>query len=135
MKIRYGFVSNSSSCSFIITNTSNKRLSLVDFVKENPQLVEQYFNQYEKPYREKHDTEADTLAAEALALLNGEKLYTQNALLRSAKENNFYIQAGEEKYCIFGDEDGTLIGQVFDYILRDGGESANFKWTLKEMLR
>ena len=30
---------------------------------------------------------------------------------------------------IFGDEDGTVIGRIFDYILRDGGESKNFKWS------
>ena len=36
MKIRIGFVSNSSSCSFTIGNKSNKTLTIVDFVNENP---------------------------------------------------------------------------------------------------
>ena len=34
MKIRNGFVSNSSTSSFIITNTSQEEKTLLDFVKE-----------------------------------------------------------------------------------------------------
>ena len=41
----------------------------------------------------------------------------------------------EEKECIFGDEQETVIGKIFDYILRDGGESKSFKWRFKEYLR
>ena len=33
------------------------------------------------------------------------------------------------------DEDGTIMGTVFDYILRDGGESENWKWEYYESLR
>ena len=47
MKIRNGFVSNSSSSSFIIINKSNKKLTLVDFVKENPQIVEEWNKYYD----------------------------------------------------------------------------------------
>ena len=39
MKIRKGFVSNSSSTAFMITNLTNKEKTLVDFVEENPQLI------------------------------------------------------------------------------------------------
>ena len=42
MKTRQGFISNSSSSSFIIRNNSDKELTIVDFVKENPQLIEQF---------------------------------------------------------------------------------------------
>jgi hypothetical protein len=28
----------------------------------------------------------------------------------------------------FGDEQGTLLGEIYDYILREGGESKRFKW-------
>ena len=106
MKIRTGFVSNSSSCSFIIENHSNKHRTLVGFVAENPQLIEQYNKQY------------------------GRDNISQLRLLFSAKETNIVFEPNEAKKCVFGDEQGTLIGEVFDYILRDGGESENFSWRL-----
>lgn len=110
MKNRNGFVSNSSSTSFIITNKSNKDLTLVDFVKENPQLIEAW-NQY---YSYNN---------------------TQEELLESAEVNDFTIMAKTSEEYIFGDEQGTLIGRVFDYILRDGGDSKNFKWVFNEFYR
>ena len=42
MKIRQGFVSNSSSTSFMITNKSNEKKTLVDFVKETPHIIEEF---------------------------------------------------------------------------------------------
>jgi len=112
MKIRKGFVSNSSSTSFMITNTSKEKKTLVDFVKENPQLIVQYRDEY-------HD----------------EDEYNQVSLIKSARQDDIVFQPGEKKKCIFGDEEGTLIGKVFDYILRDGGSSENFKWKFDEMFR
>ena len=56
-------------------------------------------------------------------------------LIESAEQNNMKFEAGTSKYCAFGDEQGTLIGQVFDYILRDGGSSENFTWRFYEWLR
>lgn len=105
MKTHNGYISNSSSTSFIIINKTNKNLSIVDFVKENPQLVEEFANEYD------YD-EAD---------------YNQEKLIVSAQENNFEIAPGSN-LCTFGDEDGTLIGHVFDYILRSGGRSTSFEW-------
>ena len=103
MKIRNGFVSNSSSSSFIIKNKSDKNLTLVDFVKENSHLVELWNSGY--GYKE-----------------------NQEQLIESAEWNNIDFPANSSEEYIFGDEDGTLIGRVFDYILRDGGESENFEW-------
>ena len=110
MKIRFGFVSNSSSTMFLIKNRTNKRKSLIDFVLENPQLIKQY--------RKKYGTS-----------------YTQARLLYSAQNNNFYIKAHEEKECVFGDSDGTIIGEVFDYILREGGMSESFEWKFTNSMR
>ena len=110
MKVREGFVSNSSSSSFIITNKSNKVLTLIDFVKENPQLVEQWNSEYH------YDN-------------------TQEELLESARNNNNDFPAKSSDEYVFGDESGTLIGRIFDYILRDGGESENFSWRFDQYYR
>lgn len=109
MKKRNGFVSNSSSSSFIITNKTDKILTLVDFVKENPQLIEDWNLSY--GYNN-----------------------TYEELLESAENNDIDINPGNDEY-IFGDEDGTLIGRIFDYILRDGGESENFSWRFHQYYR
>lgn len=114
MKTRNGFVSNSSSTSFLITNKTKKPLPLSAFVKENPQLIDQFRQQYS------WNTEK-----------NG---YTQKALIQSAKESGVVISPGQDVY-VFGDEEGTLVGQVFDYILRDGGESKRFEWQFHEYNR
>jgi hypothetical protein len=65
----------------------------------------------------------------------GDSRYTQQNLLESASKHNETFLAGDRKYTVFGDEEGTLIGEVFDYILRDGGSSKSFIWRFSEYLR
>jgi len=115
MKIRLDFVTNSSSTSFIIINKSNEVKTLVDFVKENPQLIAEFVTEYDWYAKDPN--------------------YNQERLIESAEKENFnFIPSSSGKYT-FGDEDGTLIGHVFDYILRNGGESENFKWRYHTSLR
>lgn len=93
MKIREGYVSNSSSTSFLITNKTNEKRTLVDFVKENPHLIEEFVNYYDW-----HKGDPD---------------YTYDSLLLSAAQENYVFEPNEEKVCTFGDHDGTVIGSVF----------------------
>ena len=112
MKTRNGFISNSSSSSFIITNTSDEPKTLVDFVKENPQLVEEFCKEYDW------------------------NNITQEQMITSARHADpRKFPPGEAVEAIFGDEQGTIVGQVFDYILRDGGQSESFTWRFHEHLR
>jgi hypothetical protein len=117
MKIRAGFVSNSSSTAFMIKNTSKKTKTIVDFVKENPHLVEEFVARFDWHH------------------------YTQEEMLASAEQDmlcrkdNLTFAPGEDKVCIFGDESGTVIGAVFDYILRDGGRSKSFRWKYHDSYR
>jgi hypothetical protein len=114
MKIKGDFITNSSSTAYIITNVTNKVQTLIEFVKENPQLIDQFIEEYN--YGEN-------------------KNYNQQELIKSAENENIIFNPGESKYCIFGDEQETLIGHVFDYILRDGGKSKSFTWKFYEYLR
>ena len=97
MKIRKGFVSNSSSTAFIITNLTDEEKTLVDFVTETPHLIKDY--------------------TEGYSIKDNEGI-SQGHLMVSAEENNITFKPHEERLCLFGDEDGTLIGRVYDYMLR-----------------
>lgn len=108
------FVTNSSSTAFIITNKTNEDKTLVDFVEENPQLIMEFVRSYEWYQRDPE--------------------YTQENLIESARSENNLLVPGPN-HVVFGDESRTLIGQVFDYILRQGGASESFTWKFERYLR
>jgi hypothetical protein len=110
MNFKRDFITNSSSTSFIITNLSDKTKSLLDFAKENIHLLSDFNKEYDQNY-------------------------TEEEFLKSVMENNFNFEPKKFKKCIFGDEDCTIVGQVYDYQLRYGGKSKNFKWKFKEYHR
>ena len=109
MKFRNGFVSNSSSMSFIITNTTEKDLKILDFAKETDYLVEKFNKTYEF----------------------GNSI---GEFLKSASEDDRILCPGDNEI-EFGDEDGTIHGRIYDYMLRKGGKTKQFKWKFHEALR
>ncbi len=115
MKIKWDFVTNSSSTAYIITNRTNKELHLTDFALENIRLLDVFKDQYNW-YKD-------------------DKRYDVGSFLESVARNGFVFKPYEEKYCVFGDESGTVVGTVYDYILRDGGRSKSFTWRWAEDLR
>lgn len=104
MKIRLGHVSNSSSSSFVITNKTNKTIHIVEFVIENIHLIDKFNREY-----------------------NSE--FTHEEVIKAAKKDykKMYLDPGEN-IVYFGDSHGNPLGIVYDYILRDGGNSKNFRW-------
>ena len=113
MKIKSDFITNSSSTSFIIINISKTVKTLENFVKENKYLLKKFKEEYNFT----------------------ENKFNQKNMLQDAAKRNIIFLPNEEKMCTFGDEEGDVLGTVYDYILRDGGKSTNFRWVFKEYNR
>ena len=138
MKIREGFVSNSSSSSFLITNKSDKTLTLVDFVKENPQFIKGYLDRYwenhgegEYPDPYADDDEEYTVYEAKQLLVDGyiTKQFTQKKMIEEAADRWYEEWEPHQQHsCTFADDDGSVIGQVLRIVLEKSGESQNFKW-------
>lgn len=115
MRTRSGFITNSSSTSFIITNISEEKKTLVDFVEENAHLLTDFVERY--------------------CYGNEAEKFNHEKMVEDAVQEGIVFEPGEALHCTFGDEDGTTIGHVYDYILRDGGSSKSFKWKFLEFNR
>ena len=130
MKIRTGFVSNSSSMSFIITNITNETKTLVDFVEENP-FVDDFLNEFEW-YKEGQYTGKFTHIMMVECAKNRMGIDNDGGGFTGC---GYTWGPGEAKECVFGDEQGDTLGQVYDYMLRDGGKSDSFVWHFHEARR
>lgn len=107
MKTHLGFISNSSSTSFIITNKTIHPLPLREFVEENIHLVDDFNKMYTW-----HN-------------------YKAEELLEAVKNYDYILKPGQNT-CEFGDEDGNVLGEVYDYILQESGSSKRFGWCFNE---
>jgi hypothetical protein len=119
MKFKIGFVTNSSSTGFIIYNNTDKLLTIADFVVENPQLIEEFVDQY--------NVDETEYTQEKL-------IHSAIMLMRNEDKSEWLLKPGANPV-VFGDEQGTLIGKVFDYILRDSGSSERFSWKFDQYYR
>lgn len=110
MKFRNGFVSNSSSSSFVIVNKTNRTMTIVDFVLDNSELI----RKFNKLYRISNCTLNDVIKS-------AKKRFHDNP-------ENYTFAPNVEKVCDFGDSDGDVMGTVYDYMLREESETRNWKW-------
>jgi hypothetical protein len=118
MKKRHGFVSNSSSASFLVTNISGLEKTTCDFVKEiGEELSEIYSSDYAK------DLDYDDVCP-----AHPEGIFKK--ISKDSKIDYYFriFKPGESHEITFGSQDDTLLGLVFYDILPHEGVSENFSW-------
>ena len=121
MKFRGGFISNSSSCNFIVSNKTNQDLDYSELVRDLRDIIDQYNRDYGlSPYtpftEEQHKN-----------------------FIESAKSEKYTFKANSSIKVGFGDNHGefseTVISSAVDYMLRDDFESDRFSIKFVEMDR
>ncbi len=103
MKQRQGFVSNSSSSSFILTNLLEGNKVLLDFVRDNPELLEGY----------------------AKDCFND---YTQRDIELDAAKYVTIFPPGEEVRCYFSNEVDSKAEEMLRHMLEIGGNKEINGW-------
>jgi hypothetical protein len=106
MKYRNGFISNSSSTSFIITNNTRHILSLEDFVKENAYLVDGFNVDCLSPI-----LMDDMLECEEIRYIN--------------------LDPGNNEI-LFSDEGVNAVHDCYNVMLRVPGKSKRFSWKINK---
>ena len=114
MKIRIGFVANSSSTSFMIKNLSDEPKSLLDFANEVAYMVDKFNVKYGGGIMP-HITLEDFL----------ESARHYDPAPNKKKKS---IMPHTKAMWTFADESNCAIGIVLDYMLRPSGRTKSFKW-------
>lgn len=109
MKVRLGFVSNSSSSSYVINNKTDKDLSLADLIRENSHLAQ----------------ECDRYSPK------GAK-WTLETLIQSAKESGIVLKPGSNLISFSDADEYNAIEIIGDYEMREGGDSERFSWSIQD---
>lgn len=124
MKKRQGFVSNSSSCAFIITNHSDKPKTLVDFLDENPEIWEAYWRECSE------DVEICGFDWHGF---KKRELNKQSVLQSAAHcERPKPLEPGEN-YCTFADDAGILHEAVLhDMLTQVSSTNPSWSWRFEE---
>jgi hypothetical protein len=114
-KIRLDFITNSSSTCFTIINKTNQDKTLVDFVLENEYLLDDFLREYN--------------------WYQDDDRFTNEQMIADAADRDETFPANTKVDRAYGDEDCDVLGHVYDYILRDGGQSESFEWKYKKSWR